>query len=91
MYGNHQRYKNVARELKSVEGLASTKKGIANGGRREGVGTKHRATEVPANRNIMHPSSVLFVVLTIKMKIKDSNGCNIVTLVHPNSMRNVSS
>ncbi|GFW59750.1 hypothetical protein TNCV_4718421 [Trichonephila clavipes] len=41
--GNHGRRKNVAREQTSAEGLASTQKRVANGGRR-GVGGKRRAT-----------------------------------------------
>ncbi|GFU34968.1 hypothetical protein TNCV_2992561 [Trichonephila clavipes] len=43
--------KNVARELTSAEGLASTKKIMSNGGRREGVRTKRRATASASKRN----------------------------------------
>ncbi|GFV80984.1 hypothetical protein TNCV_2269681 [Trichonephila clavipes] len=61
-------------------------KRVANSGRREDVGVNSRVT-APANR--IHPVFDLFVVLTIMMKIKDRDMCNIVTFVHPSSMRNV--
>ncbi|GFW44129.1 hypothetical protein TNCV_3854901 [Trichonephila clavipes] len=38
----------------------------------------------------MHPALDLFRVLTITMKIKNRNGYNVVALVHPGSMKNVS-
>jgi hypothetical protein len=47
--GNRGRRKNVARELTSAEGLASAKKRVANGGRREGVGAKRRAAASASN------------------------------------------
>ncbi|GFV79190.1 hypothetical protein TNCV_1817371 [Trichonephila clavipes] len=49
--GNCGSRKNIARELKSLEGLVSTKKRIANGGHREGAGAKHRATENDSKQN----------------------------------------
>ncbi|GFY15632.1 hypothetical protein TNCV_1282801 [Trichonephila clavipes] len=47
IYGNRGRRKNDARKLTIAEGLASTKKRVAKGSRREGIGAKRRAT---ANR-----------------------------------------
>ncbi|GFX42074.1 hypothetical protein TNCV_2134891 [Trichonephila clavipes] len=58
-----------------------------NGGYREYVGAKSRAAASASK----HPAFALFVMLTITMKIKDRNGFSVIALVHPGSMRNVSS
>ncbi|GFS58195.1 hypothetical protein TNCV_1411581 [Trichonephila clavipes] len=78
----------LARELTTAEGLASTENRFANGDHTEDGGAKLREQVPP---NTMHPAFVLFGVLTIMMKLKDKNGCNVGALVHPGSMRNVSS
>ncbi|GFX08353.1 HTH_Tnp_Tc3_2 domain-containing protein [Trichonephila clavipes] len=87
-YENRERRENVSRELTSAGGQAFTKQRFANRSCGEGEGGKRRTTVRTSKHN--DPAFVLFVVITVMMKIKDRSGCNVVALVHPGSMRNVS-
>ncbi|GFT35051.1 hypothetical protein TNCV_339621 [Trichonephila clavipes] len=73
--------------LTSAEGLASTKKTVANGCHREGVGAKRRATARARKHNV----SCFCTVCGTNYYDENQGGCNVVALVHPGSMRNVSS
>ncbi|GFV09180.1 SCAN domain-containing protein 3 [Trichonephila clavipes] len=73
-------------ELTSAEGLASAKKTVANEGDREGVGAKRRA--IPYASKHVEPCICPICAANMK-KIKNRNRCNVVSLVHPGSMRNV--
>ncbi|GFV28095.1 hypothetical protein TNCV_677831 [Trichonephila clavipes] len=80
----------VSRELRQVQNVWLLRRmQVADGGHREGIRQNAEQQLVPASR--LHRASVLFVLLTNMMKIKDRNGDNDVALVHPGSMRNVSS
>ncbi|GFY33474.1 hypothetical protein TNCV_2227431 [Trichonephila clavipes] len=79
--------KNVKREQTSAEGLASTKR-VAKGCRSKDAGGKRRAIASTSKHN--ESALVLFVVLNIRMKIKNRYRCNVVAVVHLSLMRDVS-
>ncbi|GFX60993.1 hypothetical protein TNCV_2366711 [Trichonephila clavipes] len=86
---NRQNSKNIIGCLTSAEGLASFKKRVATGGCKGYSEAKPSVEACASNYNAS--CIVLLAVLTFMVKIKNMNWCNVVALIHPGSMRNVSS